>query len=282
MKIIVAGDKGFIGSRVKKVLSENHEVYGLCRTDADISDYMAVEKYMKSITPDVVVHCAAIAALDKCDEDNEFAYKVNVMGTANVATCCANLGAAMISSSSDQVYDYFPGGIFFEYMDTLPNNYYGFTKVEGEKLVNQIVPKHHILRLGWQYDRFLDGDEYTSHGIMKAVADALNDEKLINCVSNSYQNITYVYDTVDAIVAMVEGKIPYGTYNVTSKTSMALYDTFKYILDKMGASKEQISKLVAENTDSAAKDLRADPFNLRMVGYIMPSFIEGLGKCLEL
>jgi len=282
MKIIVTGDKGFIGSRVKKVLSENHEVYGLCRTDADISDYMAVEKYMKSIAPDVVVHCAALGNVDKSEEDNELAYRVNVIGTANVATCCANLGVAMISSSSDQVYDYIPGGIFHEYMDTLPNNYYGFTKVEGEKLVKQIVPKHHILRLGWQYDRFLDGDEYTSHGIMKAVADALNDNEPINCTSRSYQNVTYIYDTVDAIVAMVEGKLPYGIYNITSENPMNLYDTFVYIMDKMGVPKEQINKLVIENKEFKAKDLRADPFNLKMAGYIMPSFVEGLGKCLEL
>lgn len=129
----------------------NHAVIGLNRTVGDISNFKVVHDFISKHKPDVVIHCAAIGDIRKCEENKQLAYKSNYIATKNIASACADNNSRMIYISSDQVYNAFTDEEISELTPTDPNNYYGELKVMSEKDVQNIVPKNHIARI-WFYE----------------------------------------------------------------------------------------------------------------------------------
>ncbi len=282
MKIIVTGAKGFLGARIAKVLEDNHEVFRMGREEANISLYKEVRSYIEKIKPDMVIHCAAIGDIDKCEQDHEKAYSVNVIGTRNIASLCADFDVKLIYISSDQVYNYIDNSsVFREYMELQPLNFYGKTKVLGEKEVKNHVNKHYILRIGWQYGWYEEGLPNSRDGLLEELYQAFKDNKKVMYNSKSNQYITYVYDTIDVIQEIASENIPYGVYNVASINKLNDYETKEYILRKLGTSDLKINGALIEDKNSTTINLRAQPYNLLKVGYEMPTFEIGLERCME-
>ncbi len=102
MKILLTGITGLAGSFIaKKLINENHEIYGLVRQSADMTllnkfkekinfiegDILDVPNLYNAIKgKDVVIHCAAMVSF--ANKDREKLFKTNVEGTANVVNAC--------------------------------------------------------------------------------------------------------------------------------------------------------------------------------------------------
>ena len=61
------------------------EVRAVSRAECDITDYVIVEKVLKSFRPDIVINTAAYTAVDAAEENEELAFRVNARGAENVA-----------------------------------------------------------------------------------------------------------------------------------------------------------------------------------------------------
>lgn len=277
MKIIVTGDKGFLGSRLANKLKNDHIVIGLNRKVGDMSDFKVVHDFISKHKPDVVIHCAAIGDIRKCEENKELAYKSNYIATKNIASACVDNNSRMVYISSDQVYDAFTDGQISELTSTNPNNYYGQLKVMSEKDVQNIVPKNHIARIGWQYDWCQD----SRGGILELVSKAILTNTPVYCNPNTYQYISYVQDTIDALIKMAEQVIPYGVYNVTQETDKSIEQAFAFTMRNLGADDKTIKSLVLPKENEKPHNLCAKAFNLEMCGYKMPSFEEGILRCIS-
>ena len=88
---------------------------------------------MAEIRPDIVVHAAALANVDACENDPEAARRLNVGMTENlldaIAAECPT--CRFVYVSSDQVYD---GQGPHDEASPCPGNVYGRTKLEGEEV----------------------------------------------------------------------------------------------------------------------------------------------------
>lgn len=280
MKIIVTGDKGFLGSRLANKLEKNHRVIGLNRTVGDISNFMVVHDFILKHKPDVIIHCAAIGDIAKCEENKDMAYKSNHIATRNIASACADNNSRMIYISSDQVYDAFTDEAISELTPTNPNNYYGYLKVESEKDVQTIVPKSHIARISWQYDWNTPGLEDSRGGLLEQIGKAILTNTPIYCNPNSHQYMSYVQDTIDALIKMAEQVIPYGIYNITEETDKSIDQVFEFAMTSLGVDDKTIKSLVLPKDEGKKYNLCAKAFNLEMCGQKMPSFEEGIIKCI--
>jgi len=80
------------------------------------------------------VHAAALTDVDLCEKDKNLAFNVNVLGTKNVVEACKKVNAHLVYISTDYVFSG-EKGYYSEQDETNPLNYYGFTKLEGEKIV---------------------------------------------------------------------------------------------------------------------------------------------------
>jgi dTDP-4-dehydrorhamnose reductase len=107
------------------------------RTDLVI-DITEKERTLESIAgaaPNVVVHTAAETNVECCETERDLARKVNVGGTANVASACSKIGAKLILVSTDYVFDGNKGN-YVETDEPNPISFYGLTKLEAERIAS--------------------------------------------------------------------------------------------------------------------------------------------------
>ena len=124
MKILVTGVAGQLGHDVMNELAKRgYEGVGsdiapeyagaqdgtavttMPYVSMDITDADVVKNIITEVHPDVVIHCAAMTAVDRCETEKELAYKLNVEGSGNVAKACRKHGVRLIAVSTDYVFD---------------------------------------------------------------------------------------------------------------------------------------------------------------------------------
>ena len=142
MKVFITGGSGLLGSKVAEIaLERGYDVYSGYSVNKpefgksvkfDLAYPDSVVKVISDIRPDVIIHSAALTDVDRCEVERELAYKINVEGTKIVAEMARKLGSFMVYISTDYVFD---GsiGMYREDDETNPANYYGYTKLLGEK-----------------------------------------------------------------------------------------------------------------------------------------------------
>ena len=72
----------------------------------DITDREAVERVMREVKPEVLIHCAAWTAVDDAEDADkrELVQKINGLGTEYLAAACRELDAKMMYISTDYVF----------------------------------------------------------------------------------------------------------------------------------------------------------------------------------
>lgn len=150
MKILIVGGAGYIGSHVaREFLDQGHKVVVFDNLNTgdranifadsslvhgDILDYPAVLTAMRGM--DAVVHLAAAKAVGESMANPEKYSRNNLVGTINLLNAACEAGVKrFVFSSSAAVYGepaYLPAD---EAHPTNPENYYGFTKLEIERIL---------------------------------------------------------------------------------------------------------------------------------------------------
>lgn len=117
----------------------------------DLTDGPAIAAAVQRLRPDVIVHAAAMAGVDACEEHPAAAMAVNADGTAHLAAAAAAAGAYLLYLSTDYVFD----GARGSYREEDPPNplgVYARTKRLGEEAVLARCPRATVVRTtlyGW-------------------------------------------------------------------------------------------------------------------------------------
>jgi UDP-glucose 4-epimerase len=152
MNILVIGGAGYIGSHVTRELLDkgcNCTVYDNLSSGlrvnlfaeakffhGDIHDFQSLTGAMKSTAFDALIHLAASKAAGESMLNPEKYSRNNIMGTINIINAACETGIKnIVFSSSAAVYgepEYYP---IDEKHPVNPENYYGFTKLEIERIL---------------------------------------------------------------------------------------------------------------------------------------------------
>lgn len=150
MKILVTGARGMLGRTIFRRFTA-HEVVCTDLPDLDLTDAVAVTQLLKTVRPAVVIHCAAMTAVDRCEVDVDMAYAVNALGSANLARACHLVGARLIAISTDYVFRGDSDRPYHEWDVPAPRTIYGLSKLAGEQAIANHCPDHTIVRIAWLY-----------------------------------------------------------------------------------------------------------------------------------
>ena len=152
LKILVTGASGLVGSRLLRVFAD-HEVTGTRNSRAaegllslDLADPAAIDALVDDLQPDLVLHPAAMPAVDRCELEPELSLAINVEGTRAVARAAARVGARVVYFSSDYVFDGSAGPYEID-AEPAPINEYGRHKLAAEQAVSELVDDHVIVRI---------------------------------------------------------------------------------------------------------------------------------------
>lgn len=150
MKILITGAEGMLGRTLMRRLSD-HECRGTDIGDCDLVGADDIEKLVGEFKPNVVIHAAAMTAVDDCETQQDKAFAVNATGAANVAAACHRHGARVIAISTDYVFAGDLDRPYHESDPTGPRTVYGRSKLAGEELIRTHCPNHMIVRVAWLY-----------------------------------------------------------------------------------------------------------------------------------
>jgi dTDP-4-dehydrorhamnose reductase len=152
VKLLVLGAEGMLGQDVVRAAElAGHEVTGLGRAGADVTDHSAVRRAVEQAAPQVVVNCAAYTAVDAAEDEPEAAMRVNADGARTVASVASRAGAAVVYVSSDYVFDGTKDVPYVESDEPAPLSSYGRSKLAGEIDTAAVNPRHFIVRSSWLF-----------------------------------------------------------------------------------------------------------------------------------
>lgn len=88
MKVLLTGAKGMLGRTLTREFAGDFDVIPTDLSELDITDERLPDGEFKRHSPDAVIHCAAMTAVDRCESEREMAFRLNARGSANVASVC--------------------------------------------------------------------------------------------------------------------------------------------------------------------------------------------------
>lgn len=210
--LLITGSHGQLGTELAALLPE------AILTDVDeldITDLTAVKAFVAEHNIDTIINCAAYTAVDKAEEDQDLAYKINVTGPENLAKS----GARIIHISTDYVFDGTNHTPYSPEDEPKPVSVYGKTKRAGELAVLQNASSAIIIRTAWLY---------SAHGknFVKTMRTLGQTKDSLNVVADQIGTPTFAGDLAAAIVAILPqikaGQK--GIYHYTNEGVCSWYD----------------------------------------------------------
>lgn len=258
MRVLVTGVKGQLGYDCVRELKKRGytDVLGIDIEDLDITDASAVNDFIKSYNPDVVMHNAAWTAVDKAEEMPEEVYKVNSLGPKYIAQVCKDIDAKMVFISTDYVFDGH-GTKSFEVNDPKSGlSVYGKTKAEGEDFVASILNKFFIVRISWVFG--INGNNFVK--TMLRLAKMGKPE--INVVYDQIGSVTYTADLAVLLCDMIKTE-RYGIYHATNEGILSWYD-FACEIFKQANLNVKVNPITTSEYTKLVPNQAMRPMNSRM------------------
>ena len=150
MKILLFGKIGQVGWELNRSLQPLGEIVVLDQEDADFSDTESLRDVIRKIKPDVIVNAVAYTAVDKAEQEEELAEKINGVASGVLAEEALKIKALLVHYSTDYVFDGTQGP-YVETDSPNPLNAYGRTKLAGEQAIQSSGCDYLIFRTSWVY-----------------------------------------------------------------------------------------------------------------------------------
>lgn len=245
MKYLITGGTGQLGHDIVKELISRGELNYLAPTtkEMNITNKDEVEKVILGYKPDIIFHCAAYTAVDKAEEDRENCYNVNVNGTKNIVEVAKRINAKVVYISTDYVFD---GTKKTEYETediTNPINYYGYTKLLGEKEVQQLND-YLIVRISWVFGK-------NGKNFVKTMLNLAETKTELSIVSDQIGSPTYTKDLSKLLLDMIENNKK-GLFFATNEDFCSWYEFAEYIF-KINNINIKLNKVLTKDYKTLAK-----------------------------
>ncbi len=225
MRIVITGATGQVGRALQKVLTEQG-LNVLQTPRLDVAEHALVQQ-LSDLSPELVIHCAAMTNVDGCATDPERAFKVNAFGTQNVAHACLRCNAEMVYISTNEVFDGQSERPYTEEDPPHPINPYGSSKRSGEQMAARYLKTGlYIVRTAWVFSP-------GGHNFPAKIIAAADAGKSLRVVADEVSNPTYAPDLAEAIAQLIRTRV-YGIYHFINAGYCSRYDFAKEILRLSG------------------------------------------------
>jgi len=236
MRVVITGSKGQLGRALLETM-EDHTFLPIDLPEHDFTTDLTFQA-MVDFAPEIVIHGGAFTHVDGCENDPDTAYRVNALGTQNVALACQTCGATMLYVSTNEVFDGAKKEPYLEFDPPNPIGVYGKSKLAGEMYVRAILNKFYIVRTAWLYAR--GGNNFVAK-IIKAA----NERGALRVVTDEVSSPTYAPDLATAIVQLIQtGR--YGIYHFTNEGACSRYEFALKILELSGRGHIPVTPITSD------------------------------------
>jgi len=233
MRILVTGANGLLGQKLVELLQHegSHFVIATARRpltypfekgefrQLDVTDKSSVELIFRETNPEVVVHTAAMTQVDQCETDRAECWKQNVLAVEHIVNTSEQIGAHLIHVSTDFIFDGSHGPLT-ENEVPHPVNYYGESKLAGERVVQASKGSWSILRTVLVYGVTPD---MSRSNIVLWVKKSLETGKKIQVVNDQWRTPTLAEDLAMGCYLAATKKAK-GIFNISGEEMMTPFD----------------------------------------------------------
>lgn len=252
MRIIVTGAKGQLGSDVVLQLNKiGAEAVETDLPELDITDAEAVEKFIARSGADGVIHCAAYTNVDSAETERELCGRINIDGTLNLAKACEKQGIKLLYISTDYVFSGEGTKPFEVDSPKTPCNYYGVSKLEGEKAAMSECSKCFIVRISWVFGE-------NGKNFVKTMLRLSKERAEISVVCDQIGSPTYTKDLAKLLCKMIASE-KYGIYHATNEGICSWAEFAAAIMEYSGAETK-----IKPISSSEYKSVAVRPANSRL------------------
>lgn len=286
--ILVTGCTGLLGSNLCYHLKDEYRVVGISRNplnmsgiewiSGDISDSDFGESIIANNEFDVVIHCAALTDVDRCEEAPDLAMQLNRDASICLARAAASNEAKFVFISTDAVFSGNKCSPYTEVDPVDPINVYGLSKAQAEEAI-LLLDDVLVLRTNMYGFNYLNKTSFSEW-----ILSALRREEKLRMFDDVRFSALLVNDLVKGIKKSVEADLN-GIYHLASRDSMTKYE-FGIALAQAADIQGEIKSVSVDDMSFSAqrsKNMALDSTKLSSIlGVTMPSMQEGIARYVAL
>lgn len=260
-RILITGADGLLGQELVQKFGER-DSYKLLATGREAAsraqdtppyDYSKLDvcqaddirRIFADFSPEYVINCAAMTAVDACETNRDECWRVNAQAVEQLAKACHRRGTHLIQLSTDFVFNG-QNGPYRENDRPEPLNFYGKTKLAGENAARAAgVGKWTVVRTNVVYGAAaglprMDFVEWVCNNLQK--------KKMIGAYTDQWRTPSYTHDLALGILRIIHFQ-KNGVYNLSGRELMNMYDFALSIAQAFDLDPKFI-KPVLQNSDN--------------------------------
>ena len=241
MKILITGKNGQLGKSIHKIVNTNNfssdEFIFVGREELDLSNKNNINSYFEINKFDVIVNCAAYTAVDKAEDEKDLANQINHLALKQLAIIVNKHQAKLIHISTDYVFDGESNKPYLETDAPNPVNFYGKTKLAGEKIIQELMPTDAIIiRVSSLYSEY-------DKNFVKTILRLEKEQNELSVVDDQISSPTYASDLACTILEIIDNKDYQAKdrlteiYHYSNKGEVSWYEFSKEIFKLKGINR---------------------------------------------
>ena len=228
LTLLVTGASGQLGQELVRMGNERIRIVGYGRDQLDITDMAQCREALAVTRPDAVIHAAAYTAVDRAEAEPDEAYRVNALGTRNMAIAAHEMNTKLCYISTDYVFDGKGTTPYNEYDNTNPQSVYGKSKRAGEVLLQSLCNRYFIVRTSWVYGKY-------GNNFVRTMLKLASERDSVAVVNDQIGSPTYTYDLAAFLIELVQTEA-YGIYHASNTGTCSWYEFALAIFEERGIS----------------------------------------------
>ncbi len=279
--ILVTGSDGQLGSEIKALASGyGYNFLFASKDKLDITDKLNIENFIRQYNITIVINCASYTAVDKAEDEQEIANKINNTAVNYLAYLSLIYNIKLIHISTDYVFDGKNNKPYSEDDIVSPISIYGQTKLDGEnKMLSYNLQKSIIIRTSWLYSSF-------GNNFVKTMLSFEKKQKSLGVVYDQIGTPTYARDLAKVILDIIPQINDKSTqiYHYSNGGVISRYDFAKAIFEISNVdvkvypieTKNYLTKAIRPQYSVLNKFKIEEKFDITV-----PYWKDSLKRCLE-
>lgn len=196
---LITGAHGQLGRCLQDLLKtqDGCQVYCTDVDTLDICDAGQIERFVEAHPVDIIINAAAYTAVDKAEDDQEAAYRINRDAVRNLAEVAQRHHLFLVHISTDYVFDGHTNSPYKEEDTPRPCSVYGSSKLAGEETMRESGCRGVIIRTSWLYSEY-------GHNFVKTMLQLGKERDSLSVVYDQLGAPTYAGDLAHAILSLCE------------------------------------------------------------------------------
>lgn len=289
MRLLITGANGLLGQKLSsllqnrgidflatsKAVNRNPELSDPFFKSLDVTNLEELTEIVRDCKPSAIINTAAMTNVDQCEHDRDGCWRMNVTAVENLIQTCQRFQAKLIHLSTDFIFDGL-NGPYSEEDEPNPVSYYGESKLEGERLIQESGIDWAIIRTILVYGVT---PNMSRSNIILWVKESLEEGKRLKIVNDQWRTPTLAEDLAAGcwLVAENDGK---GIFHISGNEMLTPFEMAWKTAEFFNLDSSLIEMVDSTTFSQPAKRPPKTGFEIKkakeVLGYVPHSFEEGL------